>query len=47
MDSVVAAPVAASGDFSADVAGFSAYWRSVQATALPPARQGQARRRGP
>ena len=27
MDSVVAAPIAASGDFSADVAGFSAYWR--------------------
>jgi (3,5-dihydroxyphenyl)acetyl-CoA 1,2-dioxygenase len=28
MDSVVAAPVTASGDFSADVAGFSAYWRT-------------------
>ena len=28
MDSVVAAPIAASGDFSADVAGFSAYWRT-------------------
>ena len=30
MDSVVSAPVAASGDFSADVAGFSAYWRSAR-----------------
>ena len=30
MDSVVSAPVAASGDFSADAADFSAYWRTAQ-----------------
>ena len=30
MDSVVSAPVAASGDFSADAARFSAYWRDAK-----------------
>jgi thioesterase DpgC len=30
MDSVVSAPVAASGDFAADVAAFSAYWRALK-----------------
>ena len=30
MDSVVSAPVAASGDFAADAAGFSAYWRDAR-----------------
>ena len=28
MDSVISAPVAASGDFAADAAAFSAYWRA-------------------
>src|SRR5262245_38184074 len=37
MDSVVSAPVAASGDFAADAAGFSAYWRDAreQLSCLP------------
>jgi thioesterase DpgC len=30
MDSVISAPVAASGDFAADAAAFSAYWRSAR-----------------
>jgi thioesterase DpgC len=30
MDSVVSAPIAASGDYAADVAAFSAYWRSAR-----------------
>ena len=30
MDSVLSAPVAASGDFSADAARFSLYWRDAQ-----------------
>jgi len=30
MDSVVSAPVAASGDFAADAAAFSAYWRAAK-----------------
>jgi thioesterase DpgC len=30
MDSVVSAPVATSDDFAADVAGFSAYWRTAR-----------------
>ena len=30
MDSVVSAPVAASGDFAADAAAFSAYWRDLR-----------------
>lgn len=30
MDAVIAAPVATSGDFAADVAAFSAYWRTVR-----------------
>ncbi|HTB39711.1 MAG TPA: hypothetical protein VK777_21660, partial [Reyranella sp.] len=38
MDSVVSAPVAASGDFSADAARFSLYWRDAQQqlARLPP-----------
>lgn len=30
MDAVISAPVAANGDFAADVAAFSAYWRTVR-----------------
>jgi thioesterase DpgC len=30
MDAVISAPVAANGDFAADVAAFSAYWRNVR-----------------
>ncbi len=30
MDAVISAPVAATGDFAADVAAFSAYWRTVR-----------------
>lgn len=30
MDAVISAPVAANGDFAADVAAFSAYWRAVR-----------------
>lgn len=30
MDAVISAPVAANGDFAADVAAFSAYWRKVR-----------------
>jgi (3,5-dihydroxyphenyl)acetyl-CoA 1,2-dioxygenase len=30
MDAVISAPVAATGDFAADVAAFSAYWRKVR-----------------
>ena len=31
MDAVISAPVAANGDFAADVAAFSAYWRAARA----------------
>ena len=30
MDAVISAPVAANGDFAADAAAFSAYWRKVR-----------------
>ncbi|MDP1909368.1 MAG: hypothetical protein Q8K85_13790, partial [Hyphomicrobium sp.] len=30
MDAVISAPVATNGDFAADVAAFSAYWRTVR-----------------
>src|SRR5512139_3832096 len=47
MDSVVSAPVAASGDFAADGAAFSAYWRNAreQLSRLPakPRRDAAAR----
>ena len=48
MDAVISAPVAANGDFAADVAAFSAYWRTVreatgQAAAIEAAQAGRAR----